>query len=82
MSLQAELGRDLHGKRWGPRPLDLDIIFYGGVQHNEDGLQIPHPRWEERPFVQASFTCRQHMVLHPVMALRRHSLHAEQPSKR
>ena len=62
MSLQAELGRDLHGKRWGPRPLDLDIIFYGGVQHNEDGLQIPHPRWEERPFVQASFTCRQHMV--------------------
>ena len=51
--LQTELGRDLQGKRWGPRPLDLDIIFYEGLQHREEGLEIPHPRWQERPFVQA-----------------------------
>ena len=49
---QTELGRDLQGKRWGPRPLDLDIIFYEGLQHREEGLEIPHPRWQERPFVQ------------------------------
>ena len=50
---QTELGRDLQGQRWGPRPLDLDIIFYEGLQHREEGLEIPHPRWQERPFVQA-----------------------------
>ena len=49
--LQAELGRDLHGQRWGPRPLDLDIIFYEGLRVQEGGLEIPHPRWQERPFV-------------------------------
>ncbi len=53
MLLQTELGRDLQGKRWGPRPLDLDIIFYEGLQHKEEGLEIPHPRWQERTFVQA-----------------------------
>ena len=52
LALQTELGRDLQGKRWGPRPLDLDIIFYDGLQHREEGLEIPHPRWQERPFVQ------------------------------
>ena len=52
-AVQTELGRDLQGKRWGPRPLDLDIIFYEGLQHREEGLEIPHPRWQERPFVQA-----------------------------
>ena len=51
---QAELGRDLHGQRWGPRPLDLDIIFYEGLQVQEGGLEIPHPRWQERPFVKVS----------------------------
>ena len=52
MPVQTELGRDLQGKRWGPRPLDLDIIFYEGLQHREESLEIPHPRWQERPFVQ------------------------------
>ena len=28
--LQAQLGRDFGGQRWGPRPIDLDIIFYAG----------------------------------------------------
>jgi hypothetical protein len=49
---QAELGREVGGRRWGPRPLDLDIIFYDSLTLQEEGLQIPHPRWHERPFVQ------------------------------
>lgn len=32
-AIEAAAGRDLqHGRRWGPRPLDLDIICYGGMQ--------------------------------------------------
>lgn len=49
---QAELGREVGGLRWGPRPLDLDIIFYDSISCDEDGLQVPHPRWHERSFVQ------------------------------
>jgi 2-amino-4-hydroxy-6-hydroxymethyldihydropteridine diphosphokinase len=34
-----------------PRPLDLDIIYYGPLELNEPGLVIPHPRAVERRFV-------------------------------
>lgn len=51
--LQAAAGRDFQGKRWGPRPLDLDIIFYSDTSFNSETLQIPHARWQERDFVKA-----------------------------
>lgn len=52
--IEAKAGRDLSvGTRFGPRPLDLDIIFYDGLQLSHDHLTIPHPRWQERSFVKA-----------------------------
>lgn len=39
--------------RWGPRPLDLDILLYGDLQIAEPELVIPHPRLGERNFVLA-----------------------------
>ena len=36
-----------------PRTLDLDLILYGDSIVNEDGLQVPHPRFRERGFVLA-----------------------------
>lgn len=56
LPLQARLGRDLSGgaQRWGPRPIDLDIVFYEDQTVTEgDTLVVPHPRWQERGFVQA-----------------------------
>jgi 2-amino-4-hydroxy-6-hydroxymethyldihydropteridine diphosphokinase len=35
----------------GPRPLDLDLIFYGDRILDSERLQVPHPRWLERAFV-------------------------------
>lgn len=40
-------------QRWGPRTLDVDIIWVDGVTVDEPDLQIPHPRWSERLFVLA-----------------------------
>ncbi|MBX7069030.1 MAG: 2-amino-4-hydroxy-6-hydroxymethyldihydropteridine diphosphokinase [Microthrixaceae bacterium] len=40
-------------ERWGPRTLDLDIIWMDGVSMDEPRLTIPHPRWKERKFVLA-----------------------------
>ena len=37
--------------RWGPRTLDLDIVFYDDVRIESDELTIPHPRFAERRFV-------------------------------
>jgi 2-amino-4-hydroxy-6-hydroxymethyldihydropteridine diphosphokinase len=39
------------GPRWGPRPLDIDILLYGDRVISSPNLQIPHPRLAERAFV-------------------------------
>jgi len=49
--LEHELGRRPGGERWGPRPIDLDILLYEDLVVDEVGLVIPHPRLAERPFV-------------------------------
>lgn len=36
---------------WGPRTLDLDIIFYGDIVLQTPQLIIPHPLWQSREFV-------------------------------
>jgi len=39
------------GPRWGPRPLDVDIILYNGVRLDSPELVLPHPRFTQRLFV-------------------------------
>lgn len=40
-------------ERWGPRTLDVDILWIDGVEIDEPDLQIPHPRMWTRRFVMA-----------------------------
>lgn len=37
--------------RWGPREIDIDIIFYDDLVIDEPDLTIPHPRFAQRDFV-------------------------------
>ncbi|XP_075506960.1 folate synthesis bifunctional protein, mitochondrial-like [Primulina tabacum] len=48
--IERDMGR-VNGIRYGPRPIDLDILFYGSQRVNTDTLVIPHERIWERPFV-------------------------------
>ncbi|MBI3296623.1 MAG: 2-amino-4-hydroxy-6-hydroxymethyldihydropteridine diphosphokinase [Elusimicrobia bacterium] len=48
--LEARAGRR-PGRRWGPRPLDLDIVSYGRRRLRSALLRIPHPLARKRPFV-------------------------------
>ncbi len=40
-------------ERWGPRTLDVDIVWMDGVTSDDPHLTLPHPRWKERRFVLA-----------------------------
>ena len=50
LAIEQHFGR-IRKERWGPRTLDLDLIFYGNQRLNLPSLQIPHPQFHLRPFV-------------------------------
>lgn len=50
--LEAAAGRR-PGPRWGPRPLDLDIVSFGRLRLRSPLLSLPHPLASRRPFVRA-----------------------------
>lgn len=49
LAVERTLGRE-RTIRWGPRTVDLDLLVYGDVVTDEDGLTLPHPRLHERRF--------------------------------
>ena len=52
--LEAEAGRDrAREERWGPRPLDLDLLIAPGLVIETPVLVLPHPRLAERAFALA-----------------------------
>lgn len=61
--IENELGR-VRKEHWGPRAIDVDILFYDHVRYFTDELIIPHPYIEERSF-----------VLDPMMELAPHYIH-------
>ena len=50
--LEQAFGRE-RLERWGPRTLDLDLLWWGELRSDRPELQLPHPRWQERGFVLA-----------------------------
>ena len=48
--IEAKAGR-VRKVRWGPRTLDLDIVTSDGPPVDDERLEIPHPRADEREFV-------------------------------
>jgi len=52
LAIEEKMGR-VRGVRWGPRVIDLDLLFYGNTVLNEPNLIVPHPRMAARAFVLA-----------------------------
>ncbi|MFQ5578642.1 MAG: 2-amino-4-hydroxy-6-hydroxymethyldihydropteridine diphosphokinase, partial [Anaerolineae bacterium] len=67
-SLETMLGRQ-PGLRWGPRLIDIDILFYNTliIQHRQ--LTLPHPRLPERAFVLAPLADIAPDLTHPQTGL-------------
>lgn len=49
--IERDLGREEGGERWGPRPIDIDILLYGSRTIKTASLVVPHARMWERHFV-------------------------------
>src|SRR6056297_91532 len=64
---QLQRRRDIH---WGPRTIDLDILFYDQQRISSADLEIPHPRLSERMFVLAPLHDIAPMWLHPQINVR------------
>ena len=66
LDIEQKMGR-VRGERWGPRVIDLDLLFYGEEIIKEQGLEVPHPRLHERRFVLAPLAEIAPDVVHPVI---------------
>lgn len=54
LALERSLGRARAAEtRWGPRPLDLDLLVWGARTVHLPGLELPHPRLRQRRFALA-----------------------------
>jgi 2-amino-4-hydroxy-6-hydroxymethyldihydropteridine diphosphokinase len=68
LQIEADHGRDrTRERRWGPRPLDLDVLLWGDTVIDEPGLSIPHPRMYERLFVLGPLAEIAPALIHPVL---------------
>jgi 2-amino-4-hydroxy-6-hydroxymethyldihydropteridine diphosphokinase len=48
--IETRQGRE-PGERWGPRPIDIDILLFGNRRLKTASLVVPHPHMWERAFV-------------------------------
>ncbi len=61
------LGRRSSKQRWGPRPMDLDLLLYDDRIVQDPEMTIPHPRMHERRFVLEPLAQLAPDVIHPVL---------------
>lgn len=79
--IEAELGRTEGGERFGPRPIDIDILLYGSLVMSAPELEIPHPRLSERAFVLAPLADVAADLRHPALGLAVRDLLAAVPGR-
>ncbi len=66
LDIEKEMGRvrEIH---WGPRIIDLDILFYDDFIIDEENLKIPHPDIQNRYFVLKPLSDIAPQLLHPLL---------------
>ncbi len=67
--VQCSLGRKADTVRFGPRIIDLDIIFYGELVFETVELILPHPRMHKRRFVLQPICDIDPTIVHPLLGV-------------
>lgn len=68
--VEFDLGRKNIGEKWGPREIDVDIIFYNDVIYRGDMMNIPHPESLKRDFVMVPILELAPEFVHPLLNIR------------
>jgi 2-amino-4-hydroxy-6-hydroxymethyldihydropteridine diphosphokinase len=67
--IQREMGRKENPVRFGPRIIDLDLIFYDDLVLQAPGLIVPHPRMHKRRFVLQPICDIDPTIVHPLLGV-------------
>ena len=67
--IEQDLGRRRDGARWGPRPIDLDILLWEGEVIADANLQVPHLELHKRRFALEPLVELAPHVKHPVLGV-------------
>lgn len=62
--LEKELGRN-DSVKWGPREIDLDILFYNDLIYSDENITIPHKGITDRDFVLVPLIEIEPELIHP-----------------
>jgi 2-amino-4-hydroxy-6-hydroxymethyldihydropteridine diphosphokinase len=60
--------------KWGPRTLDLDLVFYENIQLDSPVLKVPHPMMSKRLFVLMPLAEIEPDWVHPGLGLSVHQM--------
>ena len=66
LNIESVMGR-IRGGKWGPRLIDLDLLFYDSLISNKKKLTIPHPEIQKRNFVLMPLSDIAENLIHPVL---------------
>ncbi len=67
--IERDLGRQHGGPRWGPRPIDLDILLWEGEVVADPNLQVPHLELHKRRFALEPLAELAPDAEHPVLGM-------------
>ena len=66
LNIESVMGRTREEK-WGPRLIDLDLLFYGNLILGKKGLTLPHPEIQKRKFVLIPMSEIAENLVHPTL---------------
>ncbi|HOI29871.1 MAG TPA: 2-amino-4-hydroxy-6-hydroxymethyldihydropteridine diphosphokinase [Melioribacteraceae bacterium] len=79
--IETGLGRKVADKKWGPREIDIDILFYNQLIYDKKNLVIPHTEILKRDFVILPLIEIAPGFSHPVINKRLMEINLEQIEK-
>lgn len=66
LEIEQDMGRN-RAEKWGPRIIDIDVLFFDDRIISEAGLSVPHPHLHEREFVLKPLAEIAPLLVHPAM---------------